>query len=56
MAESSVYTVAECAEVLGLSQRKIYELCRQGLLPARKQGEKWIILKDVLYDYLRDPE
>jgi excisionase family DNA binding protein len=51
---SDVYTVAECAEVLGLSQRKVYELCRQGLLPACKEGAQWAILKDVLYDYLRE--
>jgi excisionase family DNA binding protein len=38
------YTVPEAAELTGLSTDRIYELCRQGLFPHRRVGERQVLI------------
>ena len=50
--ECSTFTVAEAAKILGLSVGKTYEALNQRQIPARRVGAKWIISRQVLYDWL----
>jgi excisionase family DNA binding protein len=42
-AERDTYTVAEVSTRLGLSLGGTYELVRDGTIPARKLGGRWVI-------------
>lgn len=42
-AEPVVYSVAQVAELLGLSLGLAYSLVRDGTIPARKLGSRWVI-------------
>lgn len=42
---SEVYRVPEVAELLGLSRGSTYELVREGTIPARRLGRRWVIPK-----------
>jgi excisionase family DNA binding protein len=37
------YTVAEVADLLGVSESVIYGMVRAGQLPARRAGRRWVI-------------
>lgn len=51
-----VYTVAEVAELLGLALGGAYELVRDGTIPARKLGGRWVIPKTRFHAWLNDTE
>lgn len=40
-----VYTVAEVAQLLGLGRSVAYDLVRDGTIPARRLGHRWVIPK-----------
>jgi excisionase family DNA binding protein len=42
---AAVYTVAEVAELLGLSLGGTYAAVRAGEIPARRMGDRWVIPK-----------
>ena len=47
-----VYSIDEAAEAMGLSTVHLRRRVRTGLLPARKEGARILILKQDLHDYL----
>lgn len=47
-----VYTVAEVADLLGLALGGAYELVRDGTVPARKLGGRWVIPKKRFHAWL----
>lgn len=49
---SVVYTVAEVSELLGLGLGLTYELVRNGEIPARKLGSRWVIPKSTFHTWL----
>ena len=48
-----VLTIEEAAEFLRLSKDTVYSLAAGGLIPARKVGASWRILRSALEDWLR---
>jgi len=45
-------TVSEAAEMIGISRPKVYDLIRDGELPALKAGKKIVILKQAVLEWL----
>lgn len=52
MAEKRVLTTIECAKELGLCQRTIYKMLKEGKLPYIKAGDKYLIPVVALDRYL----
>jgi excisionase family DNA binding protein len=50
--ERDTYTVAEVCARLGLSLGGTYELVRDGTIPARKLGGRWVIPKKRFHAWL----
>ena len=51
--ENQTYTVAEAAQILGISRQTGYVLARSGELPGvRKLGGRFIVVKNELEAYL----
>jgi len=51
--ENQTYTVAEAAQILGISRQTGYVLARSGELPGvRKLGGRFIVIKSELEAYL----
>jgi excisionase family DNA binding protein len=50
----AVYTVAQVAELLGLSTTSTYGLVREGAIPARKLGGRWVIPRQRFHDWLNE--
>ncbi|MEV4822553.1 helix-turn-helix domain-containing protein [Micromonospora sp. NPDC049274] len=48
----AVYTVAEVAGLLSLSLGSTYALVREGEIPARKLGGRWVIPKGRFHSWL----
>jgi len=51
-----VYTVEEVAELLGLALGGTYVLVRNGTIPAKKLGGRWVIPKDRFHAWLNSEE
>jgi excisionase family DNA binding protein len=49
---AAVYTVAETASLLTLSLGSTYALIREGAIPAKKIGGRWIIPKERFHQWL----
>lgn len=47
-----VYTVAEVSQLLGLGLGLTYELVRNGEIPARKLGSRWVVPKSAFHAWL----
>jgi excisionase family DNA binding protein len=47
-----VYTVPEVARLLGLSLGVTYMLLREGEIPARRMGARWVIPKERFHTWL----
>jgi excisionase family DNA binding protein len=47
-----VYSVAQVAELLGLGLGLAYSLVRDGTIPARKLGSRWVIPCAVFHTWL----
>jgi len=61
LAHREAYSIAETAEVLGLGQTTVYELVRQGKIPAFRNGLRpgsnrcrVLIPREALRQWLRD--
>ena len=51
--EDETLTVAEVAEILKLGPRTIYKLAKKRIIPARRVGKEWRILRSELIKYLQ---
>lgn len=51
----STYSVAEAAQLLGISRGAAYALVRTGDIPALRMGGRWIIPKRRFHAWLDDP-
>jgi|GEM_PF-6371416 len=49
---AAVYTVAETAALLTLSLGSTYALVREGVIPAKKIGGRWVIPKERFHQWL----
>jgi hypothetical protein len=45
----------EAAAILGLTEERVLQLCRTGVLSARKMGRDWVILTDSVGKYGSTP-
>jgi excisionase family DNA binding protein len=50
--ESAVYTVKEVAALLRLSLGSTYALVREGEIPAKKMGGRWVVPKRRFHAWL----
>ena len=47
------WTISECSETLGVSERTLYEMARTGRLPgALRLGGRWLVRRDLLEEAL----
>jgi excisionase family DNA binding protein len=53
LTRADVMTVAEVADLVGLSAYTVKEYARRGILPGRKLGRYWRFLRPELEDALR---
>lgn len=51
-----VYTVEEVSELLGLALGGTYVLVRNGTIPAKKLGGRWVVPKDRFHAWLNSEE
>ncbi len=54
--EKLAYNVRETAEVLGLSSSYVYELIRQGIIPAVRLGRRVVVPVEKLKGMFLEPE
>jgi excisionase family DNA binding protein len=47
-----LYTIPEAAEILRVSDRYVYDLCRSKALKAIRMGSKWLITEKAIEEYL----
>jgi len=52
MSEPLTYTVAEAAELLGISAWTYYDRLKRGDLPGRQIGRRWVVPKIQLDQWL----
>lgn len=50
----ATYTVAEVADLLGMSRATVYVLLSAGQIPARRIGSRWIIARHRFDTWLND--
>jgi excisionase family DNA binding protein len=53
---SELITVPEAAEILGLQVSRVYQMCRDGILPpgvAIRFGRQWRVDVDALEEFVR---
>lgn len=48
---STLISCAEAAELLGISEQRVRQLCRDGNLPSSKVGRSWVIEQAVAEEY-----
>jgi excisionase family DNA binding protein len=46
------YTIGECADIIGVSERSVYKYVKLGTLPAYKVGRRWYVTKENLDRYI----
>jgi excisionase family DNA binding protein len=51
---SQVYTVREVATLLGINLGVTYELIRQGEIPAKRLGKRWIVPRRLFHVWLNN--
>jgi len=49
-----IFTVTQVAVRLGISIGLTYELVKEGKIPAKRLGRRWIIPRDRFYAWLND--
>ena len=54
MSERMTYTVDEVAELLGLARGTAYARVRDGSIPARQMGRRWVISRSSFDAWLND--
>ena len=53
MEHKEVFNVDQAAAFLGINPDVLRRYARQGLLPARKVGKRWLFHKDHLVEWLK---
>lgn len=48
-----VMTISDVAQYLRISEAKVYELARNGAIPALRIGKSWRFQKDLLKQWVR---
>jgi len=51
--DGEVMTISDVAQYLRLSEAKVYELARNGTIPALRIGKSWRFQKDLLKQWVR---
>lgn len=51
----SIMTAKEAAELLGIHHTTLYESAKQGQIPCRRIGRRYIFERRALIDWLRAP-
>ncbi len=54
--ELVAYSVEELAEMLGLHERTVRGMLREGRLKGSKVGKKWYVTEENLKDIFREPD
>lgn len=54
--QSSVFTVEEASEYIGVGKTRMYELLQDGKIESKKNGSRYIITKQSLDKWLRDTD
>ena len=54
--EIKLYSVSECAKILGVSERTVYKLLQSGELTGRKIGRGWKVSAENLKRFTEQPE
>lgn len=47
-----IYTVAQVARMLSISVGTAYQLLRDGVIPARRLGRRWVISRKRFHEWL----
>lgn len=53
-AERATYTVEEVAHLLDLSRNNAYRAIRDGEIPAKKVGRRWVVPRKTFHAWLED--
>lgn len=51
--DDEVMTISDVAQYLRISEAKVYELARNGTIPALRIGKSWRFQKDLLKQWVR---
>ncbi len=52
----AVFNLKEAAKYLGISAPTLLALLQRGAIPYRRAGQRWLISKAALDDWLRNPD
>jgi excisionase family DNA binding protein len=47
-----IYTVAHVAHMLGINVGTVYQLLRDGAIPAKRLGRRWVIPRKRFHEWL----
>ncbi|WP_216911504.1 helix-turn-helix domain-containing protein [Nocardia noduli] len=53
-AERATYTVEEVAQLLDLSRNNAYRAVRDGEIPAKRVGRRWVVPRELFHQWLND--
>ncbi|HEX2301162.1 MAG TPA: helix-turn-helix domain-containing protein [Pseudonocardiaceae bacterium] len=51
---SDIYTVRQVAARLGIGAGLAYELVRQGEIPAKRLGRRWVVPRELFHAWLNE--
>lgn len=54
--DAEVYTVKEVARLLRISLGSAYALVRDGTIPAKKVGARWVVPRQRFHNWLNAPD
>ena len=49
-----IYTVSQVARMLNMNLGTIYQLLRNGVIPAKRLGRRWVISRNRFHEWLDD--
>jgi excisionase family DNA binding protein len=53
---TEIYTVPQVARMLNMNLGTIYQLVRNGVIPAKRLGRRWVISRKRFHQWLDDRE
>ena len=51
---SDIYTVGQVAQRLGIGAGLAYELVREGEIPAKRLGRRWVVPRELFHAWLNE--
>jgi len=51
---TEIYTVSQVARMLNMNLGTIYQLLRNGVIPAKRLGRRWVISRNRFHEWLDD--